>query len=72
MNDFFPEQKNATRDEETNMNCDATTYSMIIYDRLGRVVYNSKGEQNKPWNGKEEKAMLIVKKEFIITKLSTI
>ena len=37
------------------MNCDATTYSMIIYDRLGRVVYNSKGEQNKPWNGKKKK-----------------
>ena len=56
LNDFFPEQKNATRDEETNMNCDATTYSMIIYDRLGRVVYNSKGEQNKPWNGKRRKS----------------
>ena len=25
---------------------------MIIYDRLGRVVFNSKGEINKPWNGK--------------------
>ncbi len=52
LNDFFPEQKNASRNEEVNINCDATIYSMIIYDRLGRVVFNSKGEINKPWNGK--------------------
>ena len=69
LNDFFPEKINIERNDETNINCDATTYSMIIYDRIGRIVYNSKGKNNTPWNGKRRKSNIDCKEGVYFYKI---
>ena len=69
LNDFFPEEKNNERNDETNMNCDATIYSMIVYDRIGRVVYNSKEKNNRPWNGKRRESNVDCKEGVYFYKI---
>ena len=69
LNDFFPEEKNNERSDETNMNCDATIYSMIVYDRIGRVVYNSKEKNNRPWNGKRRESNVDCKEGVYFYKI---
>ncbi len=54
-NDHFPEIPNnqENRTIESPITCEATTYRVTIYNRIGRTIFESSYD-NHPWDGKTE------------------